>query len=74
MRISSRGWRAPLLAAAVGFTVLGIGGRLAMRTTDTFTDAASAMRVEGTITVWLAGTGPGVAGPLSSARGASVAA
>ena len=64
MRLSSPWWRAPLLGAAIGFPILGAGGRLAMRTIAAFTDAASVISVQGTITVLLAGTASGVAGAV----------
>ena len=67
MRVSSLWWRAPLLGAALGLPILGIGGRVAMRVIAAYTDAASVVSVEGSITVLLAGAASGIAGALFSA-------
>ena len=51
-----------LLGAALGLCTLGGGGRIAMRVIALQTEAPSAMSVDGTITVLLAGAASGVGG------------
>ena len=64
MRVSSLWWRAPLLGAALGLPILGMGGRVAMRIIATSNGAAPSLTVEGTLTVLLAGTASGIAGAV----------
>jgi hypothetical protein len=56
--------RALLLGAAVGFVVLGIGGRLAMRAIAVANHVPAGFTFDGTTTVVLLGVVSGIAGAL----------
>ena len=63
--IVSHSWlAAPLLGAAIGTPVLGVGGRLAMRAIALASGAPGAFTLEGTMTVVLLGAVSGAAGGL----------
>ena len=56
--------RGPLLGAAVGIPVLGVGGRVVMRAIAVLTNAPSGLTLSGTFTVIAAGAASGIGGGL----------
>ena len=54
--------RGPVLGAALGLPILGVGGRLAMRAIALLNGAPSVTTLDGTLTVLLAGLASGVGG------------